>query len=209
MVGAFHQPSAVYINTSTLETLTDAQYFSGFGEIIKHGLIKDMKYFEYICANIDKLKERNTSILEEIIAGSCEIKRAVVENDPKEKGERALLNFGHTLGHAIEKLMDFSMLHGECVAAGMVAASYISMERGIISSNSYNRICKIIGELNLPLTVTGISADEVVRVSKSDKKMDSGKIKFILLDGMGNAVIKDDVTDNEMLGALSQVLRGA
>lgn len=208
MVGAFHQPSAVYINTSTLGTLTDAQYFSGFGEIIKHGLIKDMKYFEYICANIDKLKKRDTSVLEEIIAGSCEIKRAVVENDPEEKGERALLNFGHTLGHAIEKLMDFSMLHGECVAAGMAAASYISMERGMISSSSYNRIRTIIEGLNLPLDVEGISAEDVLKVSKSDKKMDAGKIKFILLDGMGNAVIRDDVTDSEMLVALSQVLRG-
>ncbi len=208
MVGAFHQPSAVYINTSTLETLTDAQYFSGFGEIIKHGLIKDMKYFEYICANTDKLKKRDTSVLEEIIAGSCEIKRAVVENDPEEKGERALLNFGHTLGHAIEKLMDFSMLHGECVAAGMVAASYISMERGMISSSAYNSICKIIEELNLPLAVKGISAEEILKVSKSDKKMDAKKIKFILLDGMGNAVIRDDVTDSEMLGALKQVLKG-
>lgn len=209
MVGSFHQPSAVYINTSTLETLTDAQYFSGFGEIIKHGLIKDMKYFEYICANIDRLKKRDINVLEEVIAGSCEIKRAVVENDPEEKGERALLNFGHTLGHAIEKLMDFSMLHGECVAAGMVAASYISMERGMTTSSDYNRICTIIEELNLPLYVNGISAEEVVKISKSDKKMDAGKIKFILLDGMGNAVIRDDVTDNEMLGALNHIIKNS
>ena len=100
------------------------------------------------------------------------------------------------------------MLHGECVATGMVAASYISMERGMIGSSGYNDICKIIKELNLPLDIKGVSAEEILKVSKNDKKMDAGKIKFILLDGMGNAVIRDDVTDSEMLGALGQVLRG-
>ena len=164
MVGAFHQPSAVYMNVSTLKTLTKEQYFSGFGEIIKHGLIKD----------------------KEIIYGSCDIKRQVVENDPKEQGERALLNFGHTLGHAIEKLKNFELLHGECVAIGMVAASYLSYLRNMITEAQYRTICEMIQQMQLPTTVEGLTKEDIIRVSKNDKKMNAGQIRFILLDGLGN-----------------------
>lgn len=203
MVGAFHQPAAVYINISTLKTLTFAQYYSGFGEIVKHGLIRDIKYFEYLEDNYNAIDARDLTVLEKIVAKSCEIKRIVVENDPLEKGERAVLNFGHTLGHSIEKLKNFTMLHGECVAVGMVAASYISMKRKMISKSDYERICTILKSLNLPLNVSGLSSEDIIRVSKNDKKMEAGKIKFILLDGMGNAIIKNDVTNTEMAEALT------
>ena len=206
MIGAFHQPSAVYMNLSALLSLTDKQYYSGFGEIIKHGLIKDMEYFEYLNDNLDMIKERNLDTLEHIVYGSCEIKRKVVENDPKEKGERALLNFGHTLGHAIEKLEDFTMLHGECVAVGMIAAGYISMNRGMISREEYDTLINMIKTLNLPTKVSNLEAKRIIEVSKSDKKMDAGQIRFILLDKMGNAVITSDVTDDEMTESLNQVL---
>lgn len=205
MVGAFHQPSAVYMNISTLKTLTAKQYYSGFGEIVKHGLIRDMRYFRYIEENYDKINIRDLTVLEEIVAGSCEIKRAVVENDPLEKGERAVLNFGHTLGHSIEKLKDFTMLHGECVSVGMVAALYISMNRGMISESEYKKVCAMLQSLKLPLAIKGLSSEDIIKVSKSDKKMDAGKIKFVLLDGMGNAVTRSDVTDAEMAEALTQL----
>lgn len=204
MAGSFHQPAAVYINISTLKTLTDAQYYSGFGEIVKHGLIRDMQYFEYIADNYDAINARDLRVLEEIVTGSCQIKRTVVENDPLEKGERAVLNFGHTLGHAIEKLKDFTMLHGECVSVGVAAASYISMKRGMIDKSDYEKTCTMLKSLNLPLNVSGLAARDIIKVSKSDKKMDAGNIKFILLDGMGNAVIRNDVTDAEMTESLLQ-----
>lgn len=207
MIGAFHQPSAVYMNLSVLSSLTDEQYYSGFGEIIKHGLIKDMSYFEYLNGHLDMIKERNPDVLEEVVYGSCEIKRKVVENDPKEKGERALLNFGHTLGHAIEKLENFKMLHGECVAVGMITAGYISMKRNMISASQYDTIVNMVKTLKLPTSVSGITAGDVVNISKSDKKMDAGQIRFILLDKMGNAVITSDVKDEEMLEALEQILK--
>lgn len=207
MVGAFHQPSAVYMNVSMLSTLTGTQYYSGFGEVVKHGLIRDNAYSSYITCNLEGIKQRDPFVLEEIVAGSCNIKRAVVENDPEEKGERAILNFGHTLGHAIEKLMDFTMLHGECVSAGMAAAAYISMKRGMIDENGYNSICQVLKDLNLPVCVNGLNAEDIIRVSKSDKKMDAGKIKFILLNGTGNAVICNDVADSEMLEALDTILK--
>ena len=206
MIGAFHQPSAVYMNISTLKTLTDEQYFSGYGEIIKHGLIRDMEYFDYLDAHSTQIAQRELDVLEEVVAASCNIKRVVVENDPKEKGERALLNFGHTLGHAIEKLMNFTMLHGECVAVGMVAAAYMSAKRGMISEGDYQRTISMIKALKLPVSVSGITADDVIEISKSDKKMEAGKIKFVLLDNMGNAVIRKDVTDDDMREALKVVL---
>ena len=122
MVGAFYQPKLVYMNISVLKSLSDRLFNSGFGEIIKHGLIKDAAYYEWLRDNISNIKNRNSDALEQMIYVSCNIKREVVEKDPKEKGDRALLNYGHTLGHAIEKLMDFKLYHGECVKLGMIAA---------------------------------------------------------------------------------------
>ena len=146
-------------------------------------------------------------ILEEVVAGSCNIKRLVVENDPTEKGERALLNFGHTLGHAIEKLMDFKLLHGECVSLGMVAAGYISMKRNMISQKEYQSMIEMLKTLNLPIDISGLDIEQIIETSKSDKKMDAGKIKFILLDKPGNAVILKNVTDDEMKEALSEFVK--
>lgn len=207
MIGAFHQPSAVYMNLQTLQTLTDEQYYSGFGEIIKHGLIKDMKYLQTIVKHSDALRERDLTALEEVIYGSCQIKRSVVENDPKEQGERALLNFGHTLGHAIEKLMNFQMLHGECVSVGMVAAAKLSLLRGMIQKEDFALVVETLQSVHLPITVAGLNAQDIIAVSKSDKKMDSGQIRFILLQKMGHAAITTDVTDEEMSEALQAVLR--
>lgn len=206
MIGAFHQPSAVYMNLSVLQTLTEEQYFSGFGEIIKHGLIKDMQYFNLIEEKLDELKDRDLDALEIVISGSCHIKRKVVENDPKEQGERALLNFGHTLGHAIEKLMDFQMLHGACVSVGMMAAASLSVQRGYITKQQYEQIKNTLQSLQLPVQISGLQSNDILRVSKSDKKMNAGQIRFILLENLGHAIMCDDVTDDEILQALKSVL---
>ena len=126
MVGAFHMPKLVYINVSTLTTLSDEQFISGMGEIIKHGLIKDSAYFDWLIENHDRILARDKDVLMEMIRVSCNIKRVVVENDPTEKGDRALLNFGHTLGHAIERYLDLKLSHGACVGIGCCLASVIS-----------------------------------------------------------------------------------
>ena len=138
MVGAFYQPKLVYMNISVLKSLSDRLFNSGFGEIIKHGLIKDAAYYKWLRDNISNIKNRNSDALEQMIYVSCNIKREVVEKDPKEKGDRALLNYGHTLGHAIEKLMNFKLYHGECVTLGMIAALRISVNRGDIDEGAYN-----------------------------------------------------------------------
>ncbi len=206
MVGAFYQPKLVYMNLSTLKTLSDREYFSGMGEIIKHGLIKDASYYQWLISKIDLIKARDLSVLEEMIYKSCEIKRAVVEHDPKEKGERAMLNFGHTLGHAIEKLMQFSLLHGECVGLGMLAAAEISRKRGLIDKALCNSIKDLLNSLGMPTNVTGIFIDDIIKASKNDKKMEQGKVKFILLNQCGQAFIDRCVSDLEMKEALQTIL---
>ena len=157
MVGAFHQPRLVYMNTSTLSSLNTRLFNSGFGEILKHGLIKDASYFQWLKDNIEKIAALDSGYLEEMIYRSCEIKRKVVENDPTEKGERAQLNFGHTLGHAIEKLKNFSLMHGQCVALGSLAASYLSMRRGQITEAELTAIKEANIAFGLPVSVEGVT----------------------------------------------------
>lgn len=199
MVGAFKQPKAVYINTSTLKTLTLRQFHSGFGEVTKYGYIQDSAFDLWIRDHISELMDMEPEALEHMIYTSCDCKRVVVEEDPTEKGIRATLNFGHTLGHAIEKLMDFQLLHGECVSIGMVAAAYMSYKRNMISKEDLDTITNTLKKFQLPVSVKGLSEDEVINITKNDKKMDAGKIKFILLDGVGKAVIDSTVTEDEML----------
>ena len=206
MVGAFHQPKLVYMNIDTLNSLSSRLFNSGFGEIIKHGLIKDKTYYEWLKQNVSNIKNREPEVLEEMVAKSCNIKRCVVELDPTEKGDRALLNLGHTLGHSIEKLMDFKLYHGECVVLGMIAALDISREKGFITDDEYNEAIDMFKSYSFPLNVTGISIDDVVKVSKNDKKMDAGRIKFILLNKIGNAYIDTDIDDNMLRQSLKTVV---
>ena len=206
MVGAFHQPRLVYMNLSVLGSLSERLFNSGFGEIIKHGFIRDKEYYTWLKENIQHIKSHDYDALENMIAISCNIKRRVVELDPTEKGDRALLNFGHTLGHAIEKLKNFELYHGECVVLGMVAALEISRTRQLISDAEYEDAINTFKAYNFPVTVGGISVEDVIKVSKNDKKMDAGKNKFILLDRIGNAYIDKTVTDDEMRAALSKVI---
>ena len=204
MAGAFHQPAAVYINVSVLESLSERQYASGMGEIIKHGLIRDSSYFERLIINAPSIIKRDKDVMSGIILDSLKIKAAVVEEDPTEKGVRAILNFGHTLGHAIEKYYDFKLLHGECVGLGIIASSFISLKRGGISEEEYEAIKKAVSDFSLPVALPGdADLNEILRISKSDKKMDRGKIKYILLKKMGEAVIDTTVTEEEMLEGLS------
>lgn len=205
MVGAFYQPKLVYMNLDVLNTLTEKEYLSGMGEIIKHGLIRDAVYYQWLVEHLDAIRKRDLTVLEQMIARSCQIKRSVVEQDPKEKGERALLNFGHTLGHAIERLMNFSLLHGECVGLGILAASRIGVNRGNLTEQEYQQIYHLLKELDMAVSIEGLSAQEIITVSKNDKKMEQGKIKFILLEKIGQAYIDRTVTDLEMEQALKQI----
>lgn len=206
MVGAFHMPRLVYINIDTLSTLSTRLFNSGFGEIIKHGLIKNRDYFDYLDTNYEHIKALEPKYITEVVYQSCLIKADVVDRDPTEKGERALLNFGHTLGHAVEKLMNFSLYHGECVGLGMICASYISKERGYITDEEYTAIKNMLKKYGFPTRVEGLDIFSILEVSKSDKKMENGVVKFILLKQLGEAVIDKTVTYDEMTQALKEIL---
>lgn len=203
MIGAFHQPKMVYMNISTLKSLADEQFFCGMGEILKHGLIKDAGYYEWTIQHLSEIHDRNISVLKKMISMSCEIKREVVEKDPTEKGERALLNFGHTIGHAIEKRMDFKLLHGQCVALGYLAAAYISWKRELLSTEEFFEIRDMNVGFELPISLQDLDAEQILETTRSDKKMEQDKIKFILLDGIGHAFVDKTVSDNEIRDAVN------
>ena len=206
MVGAFHMPKLVYINTSTLKSLDGRQFAAGFAEVMKHGLIKDSNFYTWLLDNIYEINDQEPEVLIEMIQKSCEIKKAVVEKDPTEKADRVHLNFGHTLGHAIEKAKNFELLHGECVALGCIAAAFISWKKEMISMEEYYEIRDMFVPFNLPISIEDIDAKEVVKLAKSDKKADSDKIKFILLKSIGKAVVNTEVSDEEMINALEELI---
>lgn len=205
MVGAFYMPKLVYMNLDTLQTLEARQFYSGFAEVMKHGLIRDSKYYEWLIANMYEICDRDFDTMLALVKRSCEIKKAVVEKDPTEQGERALLNFGHTIGHAIEKYSNFTMLHGECVALGCVAAAFISWKKERISMEEYYEIRDMFVPFNLPISLDDVDVDRIVELTKSDKKMSGGQIRFILLDKIGKAAIDHTVSEEEMRAALGEL----
>lgn len=199
MVGAFYQPKLVYMNLNVLKTLPKDQLISGFGEILKHGLIRNHDYFLWMNEHEKEILALDYNTLEEMVYQSCLIKRDVVERDPKEKGERALLNFGHTIGHAVEKLSDFGLSHGVCVGLGMVAASYISCQQGNLTKEQLSFIEETLKHFGLLVRVSGQNPDDVLRTTKLDKKMVGNQIKFILLKTPGDAYIEKNLTDEQIL----------
>ena len=205
MVGAFHMPSLVYMNLSVLKTLPKRQFASGMAEILKHGLIRSRTYYQWLLEHCIQIQNLEYDCLLSMIEESCRIKRAVVEADPTEQGERALLNFGHTIGHAIEKARGFELYHGECVALGAVAAAYISWKRELLAMEEYYEIRDMFVPFYLPISVDKLDVQEILRLTKSDKKMESGQIKFVLLKKIGKAVIDRTVTDEEIVAAINEI----
>ncbi len=205
MVGAFHMPRLVYMNLNVLKTLPDRQFACGMGEIIKHGLIQDSDYLEKLSTYQREIREKNYAALLWMVAGSCKIKRHVVEEDPTEQGIRAWLNFGHTIGHSVEKLKDFTLCHGECVAIGCAAAAWMSWKRGLISEKEKEAAEQLLLDYQLPVSVKELKPEDIVKTTKLDKKMDAGKVKFVLLKKIGEAFVTRDVEDEELLRASQYV----
>jgi len=202
MVGAFHMPRLVYTNLGVLRTLSEEQFSSGMGEVIKHGLIKDKEYYQWLKDNRKAILNRDLEFCQRVVYVSNMIKKQVVEQDPKEQGERALLNFGHTLGHAIERSLELSVLHGHCVGLGSIAAAYISKSRGMISEEEWIDIRDTFKSFRLPVQVTGADWAKISQAVKRDKKMDAGAIKFILLRTPGDAYVDKTVSEEEMKAGL-------
>ncbi len=208
MVGAFYMPKLVYMNISTLKTLPKRQLSSGTAELIKHGFIKDRAYTEFIQNHSNSILTQDSQAIEEMVYRSCQIKRGVVEKDPKEQGERALLNFGHTIGHAIEKLSNFTLYHGECVSLGMVSAAYISCQKGNITLEELETLKQMLAAHGLPVTLPDFphTPEEILAATKLDKKMESGKVKFILLKTLGEAYITKELSDSDLLGGIRYIM---
>ena len=205
MVGAFYMPKLVYMNISVLKQLDDRQFYSGFAEVMKSALIKDAMFYEWLLEHMYEIHDRDSEVLEEMVMRSCTVKKLVVEKDPTEKGDRALLNFGHTVGHAIEKYKNFEMLHGECVALGMVAAAFLSWKHNWLSMEEYYEVRDMLVPFQLPISIDDIDPYEILRLTKSDKKMEGGQIKFVLLKKVGKAVIDKTITEEELLGAINEI----
>ncbi|MBR1815512.1 MAG: 3-dehydroquinate synthase [Lachnospiraceae bacterium] len=206
MVGAFYMPKLVYMNLNALKTLDRRQLVSGMGEVIKYGLILDKPFYDWIKTNYDNINAYDYNTLCEMVYRSCDNKRLVVEEDPTEKGRRALLNFGHTLGHALEKYMNFELLHGECVLVGSILASIISYNKGNIDEDTLKDIISTIKAYEIPKLPDDIDIDTIIEYTKNDKKVVGDKIKFILLNNIGDAYIDMDVSSEDMKKAFEEYM---
>ncbi|SHG66820.1 3-dehydroquinate synthase [Thermosyntropha lipolytica DSM 11003] len=203
LIGAFHQPLAVIIDPLTLHTLSEREYKSGLGEVVKYGLIYDESFFAFLENNASAVKERRGEIIAELIYRSCRIKSMIVEKDEKEQGIRALLNLGHTFGHALEKITDYKAYsHGEAVAMGTVAASLLARERGYITEEVFKRILNLYRILDIYKEFPPFDPEVVYAAMLNDKKVMYGKMRLILPAGIGQAVIADDVEKEEIIRAI-------
>jgi 3-dehydroquinate synthase len=194
MIGAFYQPRVVLADTTTLDTLPDKELRAGIAEVVKYGLIRDLPFLEWLEANIDKLLARDTAALQYAIACSCQNKAEVVGIDERESGERALLNLGHTFGHAIENGMGYGVwLHGEGVAAGTVMAADLSQRLGWLSAQDVVRVRKFFERAGLPVISPRLGVEKYMHLMGLDKKVSGGKIRFVLLKSLGHAVMTGEV----------------
>lgn len=190
MIGVFHQPNCVLIDVDSLNTLPANELAAGIAEVIKYGLICDLPFFEWLEANMDKLNQKDTQSLIYAIEASCANKAKVVAQDEREGGIRAILNLGHTFGHAIETHQGYgNWLHGEAVATGMLMAADLSQRMGWIDSSDVERISKILLAANLPIVCPdGMSPDDFKSLMAVDKKVLDGKLRLVLLESMGSAI---------------------
>ncbi len=196
MIGAFYQPQLVLADTDTLNTLPDNEMATGLAEVIKYGLIRDLPFLEWLEQNLDKLLARDTAALQYAIARSCKNKAEVVAADERESGERALLNLGHTFGHAIESGMGYgNWLHGEGVAAGTVMAADLSQRMGWIGAQDVARIRKLFERARLPVVAPDLGVEKYLELMGLDKKVEGGKMRFVLLQELGRAVVSGDVPE--------------
>ena len=204
MIGAFHQPTCVVSDTETLRTLDQRQLSAGIAEVIKYGLIRDAGFFAWLEENIERLLRFEGDALEFVILESCRHKAQVVANDEREAGERALLNLGHTFGHAIEAATGYgNWLHGEAVAVGMMMAATMSQKMGWLDPEEPGRIRELLGRANLPVKVPdGMSALDFLKHMAVDKKVSHGRIRLVLLKEIGDAILISDYPD----GMLDEVL---
>ena len=207
MIGAFYQPKLVLADIDTLQTLPPRELSAGAAEVIKYGLIRDADFFDWLEANVSKLMALDEAVTMYAIYRSCQNKAEVVAADEHETGERALLNLGHTFGHAIENAMGYGVwLHGEAVAAGTMLAADLSQRMGWLNAEQLSRIHRLLSAANLPLNAPNIGAEKYLNLMANDKKVEGGKIRLVLQQGIGKAVITSDYDANKLQQTLEAII---
>jgi 3-dehydroquinate synthase len=208
LVGAFHQPTAVIADTETLRTLSDRELRAGLAEVIKYGLIQDAAFFAWLETNIEKLLARDAAAVEHGIHRSCQIKAQIVARDEREQGERALLNLGHTFGHAIESATGYTQwLHGEAVGMGLLMAATLSRECGLVSSSDVERLKALLTRAGLPTRLTGLMPEQMLEHMSIDKKVQEGRVRFVLLRAIGAPFVSADYPDAALNRTLTAHLK--
>ena len=205
LIGAFHQPRAVFIDPQVLASLPTRELQNGLAECIKHELIRDAEGFTRLEQDLDRALALDAGYLEELIAHNVAIKARVVEADPLERGQRAHLNFGHTFAHAIEVLTDYAIEHGRAVGLGIAAASFLSMRLGTLHESELARIRSLLSRAGLHTAGTQMPPDNLLDAMRGDKKARSGRLRFVLLEGIGRAGVRDDVSEELVRDALETI----
>ena len=203
MIGAFYQPKAVIIDLNCLQTLPERELAAGMAEVIKYGIIWDNSFFKFLEEHTDNIWKLDFDVISEVVYRCCSIKAEVVHQDEKEGGIRAILNLGHTFGHAIETFMGYGVwLHGEAVAAGTVMASRVALIRGYLSGNEFNRIVALLKNNRLPVSKPeNMTTDDFMKLMIHDKKALNGHIRYIIPDALGKSSVKDDLSQAEIVEA--------
>ena len=192
-IGVFYQPRLVIADTDTLKTLPAAEMANGLAEVIKSAAIRDKKFFAFLENNLERVKALDEAALEEVVFQTARIKAEVVGKDERDLGLRNILNYGHTIGHAVESVSDFGVKHGRAVALGMLAAAKISNKMGILDAGEVARLKSVIEKAGLPTKMPNLKVEEIIRAMRHDKKVVRDKIRFVLLKAIGSVFITDEV----------------
>lgn len=196
LVGAFYQPKAVYIDTNVLETLPRGEILGGMGEVIKYGIIRDRKFFDFLRDRRQDVMQLDGQVIEKILYTSCTIKAEVVAEDEQESDIRRILNYGHTIGHAVEAVSNFSIIHGKAVAIGMVSAARLALYKGILSEDTYQEIFSLLVEYGLPTEIPqDMDRNRIKQYIVRDKKAVAGRVAYVLPVNIGEVIITDDVDE--------------
>ena len=193
-IGAFYQPGLVVADTDTLKTLPAAELAGGLAEVIKSAAIRDKELFAFLEENLERIKALDAEALEEVVFRTAQIKAGVVAEDERDTGLRNILNYGHTIGHAIESVSDFKMRHGQAVAIGMVAAARISNKVGMLADDELVRLKNLIARAGLPAEIPDLEKEKIIRAMKHDKKVLKEKVRFVLLKSIGRVLVTDEVS---------------
>ncbi|MGE5605012.1 MAG: 3-dehydroquinate synthase family protein, partial [Bacteroidota bacterium] len=195
LIGAFYQPDLVLSDVTAFRTLPEREFNSGLVEVIKHGIILDPEYFQMLLAELAAIRERAPEVMVKVVAGSCRIKARVVQEDERETGRRAILNLGHTIGHALESVTDYQYYkHGEAVAVGIMAAFKIARRNGLLEETGLEgSLAAFFNTMNLPTTIPGLSTEKIIALLYLDKKVEYGKIRWVLPKSLGQVMISSAI----------------